>query len=793
MNLQGGGEEFRTHEFHDNVHPGFGGGSMSYLAISGIVTRVKTDAFGAITNFDITATIYNDTTLEVQGWLGGSNSHEELNFDQEKWYHGTLKDTKLTAEFAISALKGPPPIFLGPYVASEGFIDIVATNEDQLAWYCWNPEEQNPEALGGPGDYYVPTWDFGDIPQGSSATRVLGFDIPSTIPPTDSRFSTIMGSYTGGDDILINRSTSLKVSTWVDTLALDFGVPYPHLEGAEPRRSSDVSVFHNEDHLDFGDAPDDGVTNVYTTLLFNDGARHSIVPGIMLGATIDAELDGQPAIGALLDDTLGAIPDDEDGAVLAGPLSPGMVTTVDVTASVPGFLNIWMDFGTDGSWGEAGDHVITDMAVTAGVNRVGISVPGSASAGLPAYARFRFSTSPGIITFFGPAPDGEVEDYMWTFGEQENARDFGDAPDSYGTLLASAGAVHVIGGPWLGDLTNGPDPELDGQPGALALDDDNDGNDDERGVWIATGTQLVRGAPTTYNMEVNGGGGGIFQLWIDWNINGVFDHPSEMVTNVPLPVGSHALPITAPTNAHLGATFARARISSAGGLTPTGGAPDGEVEDHALTIDDGYVDWGNLQYPPATTTIVGTASEIIYGQVWLSGHTEGAGQAPGIMAELGYGPDGSAAPGNPSWSWGTAAYNPAHVSNNDEYMGQLTVGSTGVFDYAYRYSRNGLDWTYGDTNGGAYAAADAGHLVVTELDPFDITNITVVGTSDTATVQWEAENRVIYQMQYVSALTNDPLPWMDVGGEVTGPANAQNDTNAVDMKFYRVIAPYAVP
>lgn len=47
-------------------------------------------------------------------------------------------------------------------------------------------------------------------------------------------------------------------------------------------------------------------------------------------------------------------------------------------------------------------------------------------------------------------------------------------------------------------------------------------------------------------------------------------------------------------------------------------------------------------------------------------------------------------------------------------------------------------------------------------------------------------------MQYVSALTNAPLLWMNVGGEVTGPSNTQNDTNAVDMKFYRVIAPYAV-
>jgi len=56
------------------------------------------------------------------------------------------------------------------------------------------------------------------------------------------------------------------------------------------------------------------------------------------------------------------------------------------------------------------------------------------------------------------------------------------------------------------------------------------------------------------------------------------------VTNVTLTVGTYNLPIVAPLSAAPGKTFARCRISTAGGLTPLGFAADGEVEDHTLTV-----------------------------------------------------------------------------------------------------------------------------------------------------------------------------------------------------------------
>jgi hypothetical protein len=395
----------------------------------------------------------------------------------------------------------------------------------------------------------------------------------------------------------------------------------------------------------------------------------------------------------------------------------------------------------------------------------------------------------------GAAPDGEVEDYMWMTEDPEEAKDFGDAPDSYMTLLASGGPVHIIRGPWLGGSNGQPDPEVDGQPDLHALGDDNDGHDDERGVWIATGSRLIAGVATNYTVDVSGGGG-IFQMWIDWNCNGIFEDPIEMVTNVFLPDGHYVLPITAPIGMTVdGDTFARCRISSAGGLNPGGLALDGEVEDHALKVDDGFVDWGRLQWPAATTTYVGTASVDIYGRCWDDGLTPpSTNPAPWLIAELGYGPDGSDTPWDTNWTWVAATFNSQVMElNNDEYVAQLTINSTGRYDYAYRYSLNGVEWIYGDLNPGStdgYTNTMAGDITVVSLPQFTITNVVV--TSSTATVWWPAEARVVYQLQYTTNLsTNMPSAWSNVGGTVSGPSNKQSDTNAVTPRFYRVVAPFA--
>jgi len=153
---------------------------------------------------------------------------------------------------------------------------------------------------------------------------------------------------------------------------------------------------------DFGDAPDSG----YRTLLASNGARHAIVPGVFLGSTVDRESDGQPNATATGDESGTA---DEDGVVFTSTLNAGQDATIEVTASTAGYLNAWIDFDGDGRFGDREDTIFVDEALARGVNRLKFTVPATAAAGWT-YARFRFSTR-GVLGSYGPADDGEVEDY----------------------------------------------------------------------------------------------------------------------------------------------------------------------------------------------------------------------------------------------------------------------------------------------------------------------------------------------------------------------------------------------
>ncbi|MHC4498101.1 MAG: GEVED domain-containing protein [Planctomycetota bacterium] len=101
--------------------------------------------------------------------------------------------------------------------------------------------------------------------------------------------------------------------------------------------------------------------------------------------------------------------------------------------------------------------------------------------------------------------------------------------------------------------------------------------------------------------------GAAVQIWVDWNQDGDWDDAGEMY-NTTLTDGQYLIPMTAPNGSATGITFARCRISTAGGLLPTGQADDGEVEDHTVEIGAGpqdclsitapeYADWVSLGKP----------------------------------------------------------------------------------------------------------------------------------------------------------------------------------------------------
>ncbi|MHC4478785.1 MAG: DUF7901 domain-containing protein, partial [Planctomycetota bacterium] len=167
----------------------------------------------------------------------------------------------------------------------------------------------------------------------------------------------------------------------------------------------------------------------------------------------------------------------------------------------------------------------------------------------------------------------------------EDDLDFGDAPDPcYPTLLASDGARHIIGGPYFCDPAGGdfPDPEPDGQPDPWATGDDFDADgDDEDGVSFPL---LVPGQPDFVFLDVCGGGG-IVEIWIDYNGDGDWDDPGEFEFSDWMGDGPNTIVVDPPPDAVPGTTFARCRISTAGTGLPTGQADDGEVEDHMVEIE----------------------------------------------------------------------------------------------------------------------------------------------------------------------------------------------------------------
>ena len=121
--------------------------------------------------------------------------------------------------------------------------------------------------------------------------------------------------------------------------------------------------------------------------------------------------------------------------------------------------------------------------------------------------------------------------------------DYGDLPLSYGmTTLAQDGARHAIpvGGSTV-FLGNAPDAESDGLPSAFANGDDLMGADDEDGVL-----PLNIGSWTNGNVvDENGGsirfsvtGSGWLVGWVDWNGDGDFLDPGEMIVSQSVTTGT---------------------------------------------------------------------------------------------------------------------------------------------------------------------------------------------------------------------------------------------------------------
>lgn len=344
---------------------------------------------------------------------------------------------------------------------------------------------------------------------------------------------------------------------------------------------------------DYGDAP-----SPYPTMYAQNGARHAL-GGPVFGYKswhADPDGDGQPSADATGDDL--NVPefyteDDEEGVRFTGGTivpGPAQEVTIDVYGASPrAYVNAWIDFNRDGDWADAGEQIFDDKIVFSGSDQVlTFVVPDSAVSGT-SFARFRISTTTGL-SYMGQAANGEVEDHVV---EIKNFVDYGDAPSPYPTLRAANGARHQFtedGSLLFGYMDWHIDAEPDGQPNDTATGDDlnnpSGADDDEQGVWVPSPGTLHSGTTGQVTMQVHNVGLDAFvNAWIDYNQDGDWaDDGEQIFTDLPVVNGLQTVDIDVPITAMGGMTFARFRLNSSGGLSYTGYAADGEVEDHQIQI-----------------------------------------------------------------------------------------------------------------------------------------------------------------------------------------------------------------
>ncbi|MFO0882801.1 MAG: dockerin type I domain-containing protein [Pirellulales bacterium] len=164
--------------------------------------------------------------------------------------------------------------------------------------------------------------------------------------------------------------------------------------------------------------------------------------------------------------------------------------------------------------------------------------------------------------------------------------DFGDAPDpkvasnpsgGYATLLANNGPRHlVVPGYSLGAAIS---EESNAKQTANASGDLEDDGLVSYILSPGLGGEIRVSLTNTPSLTAKLDG------WVDLNDDGVFDASEKLIDNITLVAGVNTIstPVLSATQG-LGDRFMRLRLSSTGGLTPTGYTADGEVEDYKIKI-----------------------------------------------------------------------------------------------------------------------------------------------------------------------------------------------------------------
>lgn len=156
--------------------------------------------------------------------------------------------------------------------------------------------------------------------------------------------------------------------------------------------------------------------------------------------------------------------------------------------------------------------------------------------------------------------------------------DFGASPESFPNLIGDVdgeGPQHAINSNGL-FLGSGVDAETNG----VETTDFSSGESDDDGILLNT---MIAG-DTSSTITVISSGAGFIDAWIDFNGDGVWTANEKVLSSRAVVAGTNAVSVVLPSNVAAGTVAARFRLSSAGGLSMTEKAADGEVEDYQVTI-----------------------------------------------------------------------------------------------------------------------------------------------------------------------------------------------------------------
>ncbi|WP_395731929.1 putative Ig domain-containing protein [Prosthecobacter sp.] len=383
------------------------------------------------------------------------------------------------------------------------------------------------------------------------------------------------------------------------------GTAAPVFSGASALKGEveDYAITVTTPTLDYGDLPDTIIgtsASNYQTLSNDNGPAHIANSTLRLGATVDAEGNGQPNSTATGD---GA---DDDGVPTLPTLTQNVPASLTINATnsfgSAGFLKAWIDWNNDGNLTadeELGAEISVPNGTSNGAFNFNFTVPSTAVIGANLGLRVRLASTT-IPASNGVVGTGEVEDYLVTVNA--STVDFGDYPN-FASASRVASTLIKIG-------TNATDVETSNPTSGSATADDTTGTDDEELTMptLQVGNNGTLTIPVTLASPVTSGKIAVFA---DWNgDNDVLDsNESVTLSTSSLVTGANTITATLspPAGTTGGVKFLRI-IATEGASVPTFSGSStlrGEVEDYAVTVNAYTLDFGDL---PDTGTGTGTGN-----------------------------------------------------------------------------------------------------------------------------------------------------------------------------------------